>query len=93
MAQYQVQPYVGRILAEHGFNKKIIIPIKMITNLESTLNVALPRSVEGLVVVSNQSENFCEKMKGVISRVRPNSFVMCLFDDYHPAGMVSLFYK
>ncbi|MEM3195104.1 MAG: hypothetical protein QW699_01975 [Metallosphaera sp.] len=93
MTRAQVTEYVRETIEKQGYDKRLVLPVKMLSSIEATLNVALPVSVSRVIAVTSQNSPYCEKIKDVLSRIRPNAYSMCIFDEIHPSNIVSLFYK
>ncbi|MCH1770100.1 MAG: hypothetical protein QXX62_00630 [Metallosphaera sp.] len=93
MATIQIAPHVREMLNTHGFERRVTLPIKMVSNMDAVINTALSKSVVGVIAVLNPDTGSCDHIKNTIQRVRPNAYTMCLFDEGHPSNIISIYYK
>jgi hypothetical protein len=87
------EDFITRILTKSGFSKNVSIPLKVISNVQATLQMVLPKDVKGVAVIYNPEDEQVDLFKNTIAKIRPNSFVMRMMDSSSPRGFVTLFYK
>ncbi|AWS00149.1 hypothetical protein DFR87_11140 [Metallosphaera hakonensis JCM 8857 = DSM 7519] len=93
MPTIQLPDHIKSALLSQGFERKVVLPVKMLSSIDAVLNTALPKSVVGIMAVINPETNYCERLKDIVLRIRPNAYAMCLFNDMHPSNIVSIYYK